>query len=1192
MSIPQIAGQSQSEEGDVRPHLLDPATNRWILIDTGAAVTCWPREDYADEEVDPNLMLEAVNKAKIKTYGKKHKQFKIGRKTYNHTIILADITTPVIGWDFIKKFKMSLVWQYEEMYFVDKLSQISKKLRLGPPKKGTLFSLKKVHTGAFSNSAPKAEENHSPNHTETCPNSAPTAALSEQSTFRTFQDWSKAENQKSVAKEEKIPVPKKYQKLLDKHPNLLKYDFTTAEAKHGVIHNIDTGNNTPCQAKPRPLMPGSPKAILGEKNWRELETLGIVQLVDLQEPNNWTSAIHLVPKPCGDLRPCGDFRALNMKTLLDGYPLPNLCHFVGKLKGAKVFSRVDLKKAYHQIPLTPEAQKRATVLTPWGTFKFMRLAMGLKNSAQSFQRLMDTILAGMDGIFVYMDDILIYTETEAQHLKLLEELFTKLTKNGLTVSLDKCAFGQSSLDFVGYHVDATGIKPLPRKLQAIASYPTPEKAKHLLGFLGAINYYRRTLPKTNGKTPAVLLQPLYEAATRKTTKAFQAIWQEENLEASFIEAKQMLMNACKLEHPDPNLPLSLTTDASDKGVGAALEHYRDGLWRPLGFWSRHLKPDKARWSPFKRELYAVKEGIRHFIAEVDGRNFTVFTDHKALIGAFASPTSQQYDVIAMNHIDEVAMRTTDIRYLPGKDNPVADWLSRRHDLPEAYQVPTEEPVAAVTLALELVDHRIMSEDQNKCPQIKAYREGKHPTGLVLQEIEFSPGTYLLCDTSTGVDRPIVPPIWRERIIKMYHGLSHPGIKPTLDKATRRYYWATMGADITRFVSQCHPCLSCKSRPRIQPPIDKKEVRDDRFKDLQMDIVGPLPISEGMRYLLTIFDRTTRWLEALPMPVATAASCSTAMTRGWIAWFGVPRIATTDNGNTFIAEIWKQVHKSMGIEVAYTPPYHSSSLGGVERQHRDLKIGLKTTLMAMGDEFGEKWMDRLPWVLLGRRTVLQPALDATAAEMVYGTNPTVPGDIIGEPGPPLQGEQLQSLLQGLRRNAARPPVQPTHNRQPPVNYPNLDQTTHVYVRRGKKDTLGPLFDGPFPIIQRLGKSCVKLRVGLTAGGEPRTEVQHWSNCSPAVISEDTPDAERKARGRPPLNPKAPVFVPQKAVPTQPTTPDTTEPSQQATPASPPTPTPASPPRATTESPKATDRQAMPDSIASRLHRNRRKPIRYR
>ena len=108
------------------------------------------------------------------------------------------------------------------MYFVDKVSQISKKLRLGPPKKGTLFSLKKVHTGAFSNSAPKAEENHSPNHTETCPNSAPTAALSEQSTFRTFQDWSKAENQKSVAKEEKIPVPKKVSKASRQAPKLVK----------------------------------------------------------------------------------------------------------------------------------------------------------------------------------------------------------------------------------------------------------------------------------------------------------------------------------------------------------------------------------------------------------------------------------------------------------------------------------------------------------------------------------------------------------------------------------------------------------------------------------------------------------------------------------------------------------------------------------------------------------------------------------------------------------------------------------------------------------------------------------------------------------------------------------------------------------------------------------------------------------
>ena len=336
------------------------------------------------------------------------------------------------------------------------------------------------------------------------------------------------------------------------------------------------------------------------------------------------------------------------------------------------------------------------------------------------------------------------------------------------------------------------------------------------------------------------------------------------------------------------------------------------------------------------------------------------------------------------------------------------------------------------------------------------------------------------------------------------------------------------------------------------------------------------------------DRRTRWLEAFPMAEANATNCANAMVRGWVQRFGIPSLATTDNGNTFIANIWKQVHDAIGIEVAYTPPYHSSSLGGVERQHKDLKTGLKASLMDMGDHYGEKWMDRLPWVLLGRRTTYQPALKATPAEMVLGSNPTVPGDVIGIPGPPLEGPQLREILDGLRRNAARPAVQTTHNRTAPINYPNLDNVTHVYVKKGKTTPLGHSFDGPFEITERLGKSCIKLKVGLIAKGEVREEIQHWSNCKPAVRSEDMPEATRARRGRKPLNPEATPFKPAPKQATQKTENEQAANNDpQATEAAnndPPTTKPATQ--------QATDEPPPPSTGPQRRsHRVRRKPVRY-
>ena len=141
--------------------------------------------------------------------------------------------------------------------------------------------------------------------------------------------------------------------------------------------------------------------------------------------------------------------------------------------------------------------------------------MGLKNSAASFQRLMSTILDGLPGVFCYLDDILLFDKDEQQHKKSLETVFQILSKNGLTINLKKCQFAKQQINFLGFKVSGEGISPLPRKLEAIADYPPPRKPKQLLGFLGAINFYRRSLPKTEGMSPAQILKPLYAAATKK-----------------------------------------------------------------------------------------------------------------------------------------------------------------------------------------------------------------------------------------------------------------------------------------------------------------------------------------------------------------------------------------------------------------------------------------------------------------------------------------------------------------------------------------------------------------------------------------------------------------------------------------------------------------------------------------------------
>ena len=181
----------------------------------------------------------------------------------------------------------------------------------------------------------------------------------------------------------------------------------------------------------------------------------------------------MVKKADGSWRPCGDFRLLNGVTIPDAYPLPNMMDFAVKAAGCKIFSKIDLRKGYHQIPMHPADIQKTAITTPFGSFEFLRMPFGLMNAGATFQRKIDRATADLEAVFGYLDDLEVASKNKQEHARHLRELFLRLREHGLVINLEKCVFGVESIDFLGHRVSAAGVAPLPDHVEAVTKFPRP-----------------------------------------------------------------------------------------------------------------------------------------------------------------------------------------------------------------------------------------------------------------------------------------------------------------------------------------------------------------------------------------------------------------------------------------------------------------------------------------------------------------------------------------------------------------------------------------------------------------------------------------------------------------------------------------------------------------------------------------------
>lgn len=792
--------------------------------------------------------------------------------------------------------------------------------------------------------------------------------------------------------------------LLYRYKGVFAEDEQELGCATGVEHEVHLTSEVPIRLPYRHISP----LLMPEV---KAHVKGLVEQGVIEESvSPYAAPIVVVRKKDGSLRLCVDYRRLNEVTVKDAFPLPRIQDTLDSLAGAQYFSSFDLAAGYHQIKVRKEDRPKTAFVTPFGHYQYVRCPMGMTNSPATFQRFMEYVFS--DQIFVtllvYLDDLLVFSHSEEEHLERMGTVLGLLEKHGLKLKPSKCYLLTPQVKYLGFVISRNGIGTDPEKVQAIKEWPIPRTVKEVRGFVAFCSFYRRFIEGF-----AKVAAPLHALMGGQSKEEITHYWGPAE-QAAFEQLKEKMVQAPVLRSADYTKQFVVETDASFDGLGAVLSQMHDGKLHPVAYASRGLRRSErnmANYSSRKLELLALKwavtEQFKNYLA---GGQFLVLTDNNPLVHL----KTAKLGAVESRWLGDLNRFKFVVKYRPGKENANADGLSRR-----PHQVESEDDEGEVTEIWEKTGGQVavmniwervnldqMRDEQKACPAV-----GK----LWLQMTgQWKPGELRNCLKSEefrklwrvrkalimrgGViywrgarrDRmlPVLPVDKRKEVMCAAHEQwGHQGVARTTSLLRDRFFWPGLYEDVNQHVARCKRCAMGKEEGlRSKTRLGTVEASKP-WQVLAMDFTLLDPARDGKENVLIVTDVFSKFAFAFPTKNQKATTVAKILVEEIFNRFGIPERLHSDQGRNFEGQLVQSLCEHYRVDKSRTTPYHPEGNGGCERFNRTLH-GMLATL---GEEQREQWPRYLASLTAIYNSTPHPVTGFSPHFIVFGMEPHLPLD---------------------------------------------------------------------------------------------------------------------------------------------------------------------------------------------------------